>query len=142
MDGPELYRAIGGAAGCRRFSTAFYARVRPDPVLGPLFPGKTMTCAIEEFAAFLVQFLGGAPEDSQRRHRLGLRDSHARFALGPRERAAWLRVMGATLEASGLPDAAVAELRALFGRVSSHVIGTEPPAAELSAEVAGRWDEH
>ena len=35
-------------------SEAFYARVKRDPVLRPLFPGKTLHCAIEELSAFLV----------------------------------------------------------------------------------------
>ena len=63
MSGSNLYEAIGGTAGCRGLSVAFYARVARDPVLRPLFPGKSFTCAIEEFAAFLVQFLGGPGDD-------------------------------------------------------------------------------
>ena len=62
-----LYQAVGGTGTCRKLSAAFYARVQRDPVLRPLFPGKTLRCAIEEFAAFLAQFLGGPPEDAQRR---------------------------------------------------------------------------
>src|ERR1700738_873910 len=54
----KLYRSIGGASGCHALATAFYAQVEQDPVLRPLFP-STFTCAIEEFSAFLVQFLGG-----------------------------------------------------------------------------------
>ena len=54
-----MLEAMGGEPGCRKLSAAFYARVAKDPVLRPLFPGKTQKCAIEEFAAFLIQFLGG-----------------------------------------------------------------------------------
>ena len=61
-----------------------------DPLLRPLFPGKSFTCAIEAFAAFLAQFLGGPSEDSQRRWWLSLRESHLRFQIGDRERTAWL----------------------------------------------------
>jgi uncharacterized damage-inducible protein DinB len=32
---------------------------RKNPVLRPLFPAKSLRCAIEEFAAFLIQSLGG-----------------------------------------------------------------------------------
>ena len=78
---------MGGTAGCRALSVAFYARVARDPVLRPLFPGKTFTCAIEEFAAFLVQFLGGPAADSQRRWWVSLRESHLRFKIGQRERS-------------------------------------------------------
>ena len=59
--------ALGGEAGCRRLSTEFYARVGQDPVLRPLFPGKSLRCATEEFAAFLIQFLGGDEVQTQKR---------------------------------------------------------------------------
>jgi len=62
-----LLEAVGGEAGCKRLSSAFYARVGKDPMLRPLFPGKSLKCAIEEFAAFLIQFLGGDEEHTQRR---------------------------------------------------------------------------
>ena len=43
MGQSNLYESIGGTAGCRELSAAFYARVDRDPVLRPLFPGKTFT---------------------------------------------------------------------------------------------------
>src|SRR5580693_7649266 len=96
-----LYDAIGGAAGCHALATAFYARVEQDPVLRPLFP-STFTCAIEEFSAVLVQFLGGESDATQRRWWLSLRESHNRFRIGGRERNAWLRAMTATLDDESL----------------------------------------
>jgi hemoglobin len=93
MDAFNLYRAIGGTVTCRKLSAAFYARVERDPVLRPLFPGKTLRCAIEEFAAFLAQFLGGPSEDAQRRWWLSLRESHLRFKIGRQERHAWMKTM-------------------------------------------------
>jgi len=59
--------ALGGEAGCKRLSAEFHARVGKDPFLRPLFPGKSLRCAIEEFAAFLIQFLGGEEEQTQYR---------------------------------------------------------------------------
>src|SRR6266542_3554518 len=88
-----LYELIGGMASCRRLSAAFYACVAKDPILRPLFPGKSFTCAIEQFTAFLAQFLGGPGEDAQSRWWLSLHESHMRFKIGPEERAAWLRNM-------------------------------------------------
>ena len=69
----DLYAAVGGKDGCRSLSEAFYGRVKSDPVLRPLFPGKSMRCAIEAFAAFLAQFLGGPAEDAEKRWSLSLR---------------------------------------------------------------------
>src|SRR5882724_11450573 len=75
---PEFLGALGGEDGCRRLSAEFYARVGQDQVLRPLFPGKSLRCATEAFAAFLIQFLGGDEEQTQHRWYLSLRESHAR----------------------------------------------------------------
>ena len=132
--------ALGGEAGCRRLSAAFYARVGKDPVLRPLFPGKSLRCAVEEFAAFLVQFLGGDEEQTQRRWWLSLRESHARFRIGPAERRAWLKHMGATLDATPLDEATRTALRQFFEGSSAYVVGEEAPGP-VHAELAARWGE-
>src|SRR5216684_3951951 len=98
MHGSNLYEVMGGREGCRRLSVAFYARVERDPLLRPLFPGTTFTCAIEAFAAFLAQFLGGPSEDAQRRWWLSLRESHLRFKIGQKERDAWMKNMMEALD--------------------------------------------
>lgn len=67
-----MLEAFGGEAGCRRLSAEFYARVSNDSALKRLFPGKTVRCATEEFAAFLIQFLGGDEEQTQKRWWLSL----------------------------------------------------------------------
>src|SRR5437660_10286960 len=110
----RFLQALGGEAGCKRLSAEFYARVGTDPVLRPLFPGKSLRCATEEFAAFLIQFLGGDEEQTQYRWWLSLRESHARFRIGPTERRAWLRQMEATLDAAPLGDATRNALRHFF----------------------------
>lgn len=141
----ELYRALGGAAGCRTLATAFYAHVEQDPVLRPLFP-STFTCAIEALSAFLVQFLGGEAAATQRRWWLSLRESHQRFEIGPRERTAWLRAMSATLEdESVVVDAGVRrELAEFFERSSAHLVNKTrmpPPERPLDGELAPLWEE-
>ena len=141
----ELYRALGGVAGCRALATTFYARVEQDPVLRPLFP-STFTCAIEEFSAFLVQFLGGEAEATQRRWWLSLGESHSRFQIGERERNAWLRAMTATLEdASVIADSGVRRtLLEFFHCSSAYVVNKtrmRAPARPLDGELARLWDE-
>ena len=74
----SLFHSIGNSVKCRELSTAFYAHVANNPVLRPLFPGKTFHCAIEELAAFLAQFLHGPSKDARRRWWLSLRESHLR----------------------------------------------------------------
>jgi hemoglobin len=134
-----LLEAIGGEEGCRRLSAAFYARVAKDAVLRPLFPGKSLKCATQEFAAFLIQFLG---EENQTQHRwwLSLRESHARFQIGPTARRAWLRDMEATLDAAPLDEATRNALRDFFSLSSAYVIGRETPEP-VHEELATRWSE-
>jgi truncated hemoglobin YjbI len=141
----ELYPALGGAAGCHALATAFYARVAQDPILRPLFP-STFTCAIEEFSAFLVQFLGGEAEATQRRWWLSLRESHNRFHIGTRERDAWLRAMADTLnDKSLIADPAVrSQLLDFFKHSSAYVVNTPPmpaPTGEISGNLAPLWNE-
>ena len=135
-----LLEALGGEEGCRKLSAAFYARVGKDPVLRPFFPGKSVRCATEEFAAFLIQFLGGDEEQTQHRWWLSLRESHARFQIGPDARRAWLRLMEATLDAAPLDEATRDALRHFFSGSSAYLI--ERDNAEWDhEELAARWSE-
>lgn len=145
----SLYQSLGGRAGCRRLAEELYARVPEEPLLRPLFPGKSLRCAIEQFAAFLAQFLGGPPEDQQRRWWLSLRGSHARFSIGAAERESWLRCMAAALHATVMdPDLAAALLR-FFQRSSLYLVNSGPvdeipssgsDAAPLDRELSRRWE--
>ncbi|MCU1259795.1 MAG: globin [Bryobacterales bacterium] len=150
MDGFNLYQAIGGTVTCRKLSAAFYARVERDPVLRPLFPGKTFKCAIEEFSAFLAQFLGGPPEDAQRRWWLSLGESHLRFKIGQKERDAWMMNMMRALDDVPIEGSARSALRDLFERSSAYVVnvGQAPAVADdkggptsdrIHQEVSRRW---
>jgi truncated hemoglobin YjbI len=128
----------------------FYARVDRDPILRPLFPGKSLHCAVEELAAFLAQFLGGPGEDSQRRWWLSLRESHQRSQIGPRERAAWIANMVEALDEARIAEPFRAALLAFFEQSSAHVVnqGTVAPpadsasATETSREFSRRWQAH
>ena len=147
----KLYEAVGGTAACRKLSSLLYAGIEQDPALQVLFPGNTHKCAIEEFAAFLAQFLGGPSEDAMRRWWVSLRESHLRFEIGPKERDAWMRKMLRALDESGIEEPARSVLRGFFGQASAYIVnqGRESlePVERLDAqegpihqEVARRWD--
>lgn len=97
-----------------------------------------MRCAIEEFAAFLVQFLGGDEDRMQYRWWLSLRESHARFKITDSHRAAWLEQMEATVQSSDLdPDTKTALLQ-FFVSSSAYILGREgEPVSD--PELAERW---
>ena len=132
--------ALGGEAGCKRLSREFYARVAKEPVLRPLFPGKSLRCATEELAAFLVQFLGGDEDQTQYRWWLSLRESHARFRIDLAQRRAWLKHMGTTLDATPLDKDTRTALRQFFLHSSAYVVGDEVAEPE-HVELAARWRE-
>ncbi len=119
-----VYDSIGGTAGCRRLAETLYDGIERDAVLGHFFPGKTRTCAIEEFSAFLVQFLGGPAEDSQRRRWLSLSESHRRFEIGKRERSAWLKKMKAALQAMPLDARERTALQNFFEHTSAALVNS------------------
>ncbi|MBZ5607072.1 MAG: ankyrin repeat domain-containing protein [Acidobacteriia bacterium] len=135
-----LLEALGGEAGCKQLSVEFYGRVGKDPVLRPLFPGKSLRCAIEEFSAFLIQFLEGDEAQTQYRWWLSLRESHARFRIGLTERKAWLKHMAETLEAAPLDEWTRKALGQFFLCSSAYVIGKEAAEPEHQ-ELAARWSE-
>lgn len=132
---------IGGESGCRQLSADFYARVGEDPVLRPLFPGKSLRCAIEEFAAFLIQFLGGDPDQTHYRWQLSLRESHSRFRIGLAERSAWMKQMDETLHAAPIQPAARDALRRFFLNSSAYLVGKEESASPAHEDLSRRWDE-
>ena len=144
---PNLYETLGGKSACRSLAVAFYARVERDPLLRPLFPGKTFTCAIEEFSAFLAQFLGGPSEASQRRWWLSLRESHRRFQIGDRERKAWLANMAAAFDDVHVAEPLRGEFLRFFERSSAHVVNHGTAGAmdgkkdhATHAEFSARWE--
>ena len=111
-----------------------------------------MRCAVEAFAAFLAQFLGGPAEDAQERWWLSLRESHLRFKIGPRERQAWMSNMVETLEDAPIDGGVRLALRDLFERSSAYIVNTsraqgepaapeDPPTDRVHCEVAQRWAE-
>ncbi len=136
---PNLYEAVGGREVCRRLSVAFYARVESNPLLRPLFPGKSFTCAIEEFAAFLAQFLGGPGEDMQRRWWLSLRESHRRFAIGQRERDAWIAIMASALEDVQIEEPMRSRLLGFFERSSAHIVNQGEAVAPAERRSQARF---
>jgi len=138
MDTPSVFQVIGGSATCRKLSESFYARVARDPVLRPLFPGKTQRCAIEEFTAFMVQLLGGPSEDTQHRWWLSLRESHLRFQLEPKHRVAWMQNMREALEDVPATEPARDALRQFFERSSGYIVNRDQ-APDGTDELSGRW---
>lgn len=129
---------LGGEAGCKRLAKDFYARVAKSKELKPLFPGKSVRCATEEFSAFLIQFLEGDETQTQYRWWLSLRESHARFEISATQRATWLALMGETID-SLFEDSEIRKaLKQFFHSTSAYVIGNGE-ADVKHPELAKSW---
>lgn len=98
-----FYDEVGGSATFERLVARFYAAVRTDPVLAPLYPQDDWEGAETRLRQFLEQYWGGPTTYSDRRGHPRLRMRHAPFAIGPAERDAWLTHMRDAVDSLELP---------------------------------------
>lgn len=99
----SFYEAVGGEQTFRRLVATFYAGVREDPVLLPLYPADELDDAQERLTLFLIQYWGGPQTYGEQRGHPRLRMRHAPFAIGPAQRDAWLARMKVAVDSLGLP---------------------------------------
>ena len=97
-----FYDEVGGAPVFHALVAHFYAGVRTDPVLAPLYPQDDWDGAEARLRGFLEQYWGGPTTYSQERGHPRLRMRHAPFAIGQAERDAWLAHMRAAVDSLGL----------------------------------------
>jgi hemoglobin len=103
MTQDTFYEAVGGAETFRRLIDLFYAGVAEDPVLRPLYPDEDWAEAPDRLRMFLEQYWGGPRTYGEQRGHPRLRMRHAPFAIGVRERDAWLARMREALDEIDLP---------------------------------------
>ncbi|HEX6481809.1 MAG TPA: ankyrin repeat domain-containing protein [Ktedonobacteraceae bacterium] len=95
-------------------------------------------CPIETLAAFLVQFFGGPCEYAPRRWSLSLREAHLRFAIGQKEREAWLNNMFQAVDEVNIMEPTRSALRWFFAQSSAFFINQPPEAANESPSLLER----
>jgi hemoglobin len=95
----------GGEETFTRIIERFYGAVAGDPVLRPLYPAdeEQFWSAAEHLRLFLIQYWGGPGWYSEQRGHPRLRMRHMPFAIGPRERDAWLGHMRDAVDSVELP---------------------------------------
>jgi hemoglobin len=99
----NIYEAAGGEPTFRLLVQRFYAGVAEDPILRPIYPEEDLANAEERLRLFLIQYWGGPTTYDELRGHPRLRMRHAPFAIGQRERDAWLARMTAAVESLDLP---------------------------------------
>ena len=107
-----------------RLVAEFYRGVESDPILRPLYPDEDLSAARERLTLFLIQYWGGPTIYSDRRGHPRLRMRHSPFAIGQRERDAWLSHMTAAVESIGLEPAVRDSLLNYFEAASTAMINS------------------
>ena len=93
----NVYEAAGGEPIFRLLVARFYAGVAEDPILRPLYPEEDLAGAEERLGLFLIQYWGGPTTYSDLRGHPRLKMRHMPFAIGQKERDAWLARMTAAV---------------------------------------------
>ena len=90
---PTLYEWAGGAPALARLTEAFYARVRADDVLAPVF-AELPPDHPEHVAIWLGEVFGGPPRYSEEHggHRTVL-ERHHNLGLTPDQKERWVELM-------------------------------------------------
>jgi hemoglobin len=123
-DQPTIYELVGGDAPFRRLIEAFYTRIEHEPLLRPLYPAD-LAPSKEHLFLFVTQYFGGPPRYNAARGHPRLRMRHAPFAIGQRERDAWVHHMLAALDEAGFVEPAHRALRDYFERAATFLINQQ-----------------
>lgn len=109
----NLYARIG-EEGFTRLIRAFYAQVRHDDILGPMYPKDDLVGAEQRLRDFVVGRFGGPQRYIEQRGHPRLRMRHMPFAIDESARDRWVTLMDRALDQAALPTDAAAELREFF----------------------------
>jgi len=118
----NVFEAAGGEPVFRELVGRFYARVATDPVLRAVYPEEDLSGATERLTLFLIQYWGGPSTYSQQRGHPRLRLRHQPFAIGRRERDAWLGHMTAAVDSLDLTPGVKKALLDYFDAASTAMI--------------------
>lgn len=100
--GSNFWREVGGRPTFEKLVRDFYAGVRNDDVLWPMYPEDDLEGAIQRLTGFLEQYWGGPGTYSEERGHPRLRIRHAPFTVNPEARDRWLLHMRAAVDGLNL----------------------------------------
>jgi hemoglobin len=136
---PTLYEWAGGAEALQRLTEAFYAQVRRDDVLAPVFAHMPDDHPAH-VAAWLGEVFGGPPRYTEEHggypHMLA---KHRDRALTEEQRLRWVHLICAAADEAGLPSdpefrsafVAYIEWGTRIALANSQVGSTPPPEAPV-----------
>ncbi len=135
MPESTLYERVGGMPFFERLVDRFYAGIRDDDVIGPMYPDDPadpeMAGPRRRLALFLVQYWGGPTTYLEERGHPRLRARHFPFPIGTAERDRWLARMGAAIDASDAGEAERAELHEYMTLAADAMRNVDEPSATV-----------
>jgi len=118
----SVYELAGGEKTFKLLVERFYARVPEDEVLRAVYPDEDLAGPTERLTLFLIQYWGGPSTYSELRGHPRLRMRHQPFAIGQKERDAWLENMTAAVDSLALAPAVRKALLDYFETASTAMI--------------------
>jgi hemoglobin len=123
----SLFDRIGGADTFHQLAERFYAGIRVDEILLPMYPQEDLDGAIWRLSAFLQQYFGGPTTYSDQRGHPRLRMRHAAFKVNPEAKEHWLAHMKVALESLHLSPMDHDELWDYLERAALSMVNTFEP---------------
>lgn len=120
----NFWRQIGGRPTFERLVRAFYAGVRSDPVLWPMYPSDDLEGAIQRLTGFLEQYWGGPTDYSDVHGHPRLRMRHQPFRVNPEARDHWLAHMRTAVDSLDLSPLDDATLWGYLDRAAHAMVNT------------------
>jgi hemoglobin len=129
----RLYERIG-EAGFTDLVARFYARVRGDDILGPMYPEADFDGAERRLRLFLIQRFGGPHTYDAERGHPRLRARHNPFPIDRPAAERWLLLMNQAMQeaidARTIDRPAADILWPFFVQTASFMINRDAPAGE------------
>jgi len=122
--GGNFWREVGGRPTFEKLVRDFYAGVRNDDVLWPMYPEDDLEGAIQRLTGFLEQYWGGPGTYSEERGHPRLRMRHAPFKVNPEARDRWLLHMRAAMNGLDLSPLHEAQLWDYLERAAHAMVNT------------------
>jgi len=120
----SFYEQIGGHDTFVQLVDAFYAGVKSDPVLKPMYPEEDMEGAVWRLRSFLEQYWGGPHSYSEQRGHPRLRMRHMPFKVNPDARDRWLAHMATAVDSLELSELDRAMLWDYLERAAHSMVNT------------------
>lgn len=110
-----------------KMTSAFYAQVADDDILGPMYEQTgDLAGAEQRLREFLLFRFGGRQDYLQHRGHPRLRMRHMPFVIDATARDRWIQLMDRAIDETIDDPAAAEQLRAFFNHVATFLINRTP----------------